>query len=221
MPLTSTSNPPRANPCRAVRTAPTADPPAPPRAKPRPRTARIRAVLKIALGTVLAASCLSYGLLFALHLEPLVMLTGSMGNTISTGSLVIDQQTPPHTLKVGDIISFQKPLGQPGLDTHRIIAITHSNGYIAYQTKGDANPRRDPWTISFQPGMTAHRVVYSIPHLGWIPLYLRTPLIRTLILVAILLTLFSTLLKTLAAHATPKPTPTARNQDTHMDSTPA
>jgi signal peptidase I len=154
--------------------------------------------VKAAAITVFAAGCLGYGLLFAFHLEPVVMLTGSMGGTIPPGSLVIDRAVPSATLNVGDMITFQKPLGESGLDTHRIIAITHSNGHTSYRTKGDANPIQDPWTIEFN-GQAAHEVVYSVPHVGRLVLLLRTPLARDLILATVLLLFFSTSLKALAA----------------------
>jgi signal peptidase I len=161
------------------------------------RRTRAWLVVKRAVVAIFAAGCLGYGLLFAFHLEPVVMLTGSMGSTIPPGSLIIDRRVAPATLKVGDTITFEKPLGEPGLDTHRIIAIAHSNGHTSYQTKGDANPVEDPWTIEFK-NQTAHQVIYSVPRLGWLLLLLRTPIFRDLVLVAALLVVFSTVLKALA-----------------------
>jgi signal peptidase len=168
-------------------------------------------VVKRGAVAVLIAGCVAYGLLFAFHLEPMVMLTGSMGNTIPPGSLIIDRQVAPATLKVGDTITFEKPLGEPGLDTHRIIAITHSNGHTSYQTKGDANPVEDPWTIDFK-GQTAHQVIYSVPRLGWLLLLLRTPIFRDLVLLAALLVFFSTILKALAAAGAASTTTSPTNQ---------
>ena len=127
------------------------------------------------------------------------MLTGSMGETIPAGSLVVDQTVPPNKLKVGDVISFRKPIGAHGIDTHRIVKIKRSNGRTAYVTKGDANTSADPWLIAYPAGAKANRVVFSVPHLGWLLLYLRMPFARTLILAAVVLTLFSTFLKALAA----------------------
>jgi len=157
-------------------------------------------LIKNALALVLAAGCIGYGLLFAFHLAPLVMLTGSMGTTIPTGSLVVDQTVPPSELRVGDVISFQKPIGSHGIDTHRIIEIQRSNGHVAYRTKGDGNARPDEWSISFPPHTKANRVFFSVPYLGWVLLYLRMPLVRTLILATVLLTIFSTFLKALAIY---------------------
>ena len=90
--------------------------------------------------------------LILLHYEPMVIVTGSMQKTIPVGSLVVDQKVNPQQLKVGDVISFQKPLGAKGVDTHRIVAIKNDHGRRLYQTKGDSNPIADPWVISFDPG---------------------------------------------------------------------
>jgi signal peptidase I len=193
VPSTSTSNPIRTEEAGAQ--AQTSQPVG---ANSALRRARPWLVLKTAAVGLLAVGCFGYALLFALHLQPIVMLTGSMGATIPPGSLVIDREVAATSLTAGDMITFQKPLGQPGLDTHRIIAITHSNGHTSYKTKGDANPIPDPWTIQFH-SPTAHKVVYTIPHLGWPVLFLQTPVARDLILAAALAALFSTILKALAA----------------------
>ena len=201
MPSTSTSKP-----IRTAQTTPWLQATCP---NPAKRHARTRLVVKSALVALLAAGCLGYALLFAFHLQPVVMLTGSMGSTVPPGSLVVDREVAPATLTVGDIITFQKPLGRPGLDTHRIIAITDSNGHTSYQTKGDANRIPDPWTLQFK-GQPAHEVIYTIPHLGWLLLILRTSIARDLILTAVLLTLFSTILKALAAAGTARNAPELR-----------
>lgn len=167
------------------------------------RSPRLRALGragKLGLAVVLAACCLGYGLIFALGYKPLVMLTGSMGETIPVGSLVVTESVSPSALRVGDMISFEKPIGAHGLDTHRITAIQRSGGHTTYRTKGDANATVDPWMVEFRRGTDANRVALSVPHTGRILLFLRTPLARTLILATIALTLFTTFLKALAAN---------------------
>jgi signal peptidase len=158
-----------------------------------------RWLIRVVTGAI-ALFCLAYALLYAFHLEPFVMLTGSMGKTIPVGSLVVDESIPPTELKVGDVMTFQKPIGEHGLDTHRITAIQNSNGHVVYLTKGDANPVGDPWAIEPLVNTKAHRVVFTVPYVGWALLFVRSPTARKLIMVAILLTLFSTFLKTLASY---------------------
>src|SRR6266576_1504332 len=92
--------------------------------------------------------------------------------------VIVDQKGDPRQLEVGDVISFQKPLGARGLDTHLIVAIKNDKGMRLYQTKGDSNPVADPWIISFDRGMVAHRVVFSVPYAGNALIFARSPLGR-------------------------------------------
>jgi signal peptidase len=78
-------------------------------------------VVQAVFATALIALLVGYAAIFAFHLEPETMLTGSMGHTIPPGSLILTRPTSPTALRVGDMITFQKPLGASGLDTHRIV----------------------------------------------------------------------------------------------------
>jgi signal peptidase I len=148
---------------------------------------------------VVIALLLGYGAIFALHLEPETMLTGSMGTTIPPGSLVLTRSTAPTTLRVGDVITFQKPTGQAGLDTHRIVRIKQSNTHTTYWTKGDANSKPDSWAIEFRPGQRAHRVIHSFPVAGRLLLWARGPTWAYILATAIGLTLLSTIVKVIVA----------------------
>jgi signal peptidase I len=157
------------------------------------------------LGLLTVLTLLGYGSLLVLQLDPFTMLTPSMQKTIPVGSLVIDRTVPSASLEIGDVISFQKPIGAKGLDTHRIVRVMRSNGHTSYRTKGDSNPIADPWTIEFPPGQSAHRVVLTIPYLGRALLDLKTPTARILIIGSVLVWLLSSFLKFLAASGTGKP----------------
>jgi signal peptidase I len=161
------------------------------------------------LGLLTVLTLAGYGSILAFRLEPFTMLTPSMQKTIPVGSLVIDQtvRSPSASLKVGDVISFQKPIGAKGLDTHRIIKIQRSNGHTSYRTKGDSNPVADPWAIEYRPGQTAHRALLSIPYLGTALHYLSLPTARIAIVASVLLWLLCSFLTFLAHTATPKPKP--------------
>src|SRR5690349_15210172 len=116
--------------------------------------------------TAIVACALVYLGLVVLRFQPMVIVTGSMQKTIPVGSLVVDRSVDPSRLRVGDVISFQKPLGAKGIDTHRIVAITVDRGKRLYKTKGDSNPVADPWVISFDRGAVAHRMAFSVPYAG-------------------------------------------------------
>src|SRR5512144_1938966 len=77
-----------------------------------------------------------------------VITSGSMTGTYDRGSIVFDQTVPTSDLNVGDVITYSPPAssGVDGLITHRIVSIkNHGKDGFSYRTKGDANPKADPW----------------------------------------------------------------------------
>ena len=152
------------------------------------------------VAAIVAGAVLYLGLII-LRYEPMVIVTGSMQKTIPVGSLVVDQKVDPRRLEVGDVISFQKPLGAHGIDTHRIIAIKSDKGMRLYQTKGDSNPVADPWIISFDRGMVAHRMVFSVPYAGNALIFARSSLGRLALIAYVCVILLLSLLKGIAATA--------------------
>jgi signal peptidase I len=149
----------------------------------------------------IVAGAVFYLGLIVLRYEPMVIVTGSMQKTIPVGSLVVDQKVDPRQLEVGDVISFRKPLGAHGLDTHRIVAIKNDKGMRLYQTKGDSNPVVDPWVISFDRGMVAHRMVFSVPYAGNALIFARSPLGRLSLIAYVCVIVLLSLLKGIAATA--------------------
>jgi signal peptidase len=153
-------------------------------------------------GSLLVALVAGYLIIiFALHLQPMTMVTGSMQKTIPVGSLVVDRTVPSSSLKVRDVISFQKTIGAKVIDTHRIIKIQRSNGHVVYRTKGDSNPIADPWAISFDKGQSAHRMVFSLPYLGFLLLFAHSKIGILLLVGYTCLTLIVTFLKMIAQTA--------------------
>jgi signal peptidase len=146
----------------------------------------------------LLAGALGYVGLIVLHYQPLVIVTGSMQKTIPVGSLVVDRSVDPEVLRVGDVISFEKPLGAHGIDTHRIVAIKDEHGGRLFQTKGDSNPIVDPWLIRFDRGMTAHRMAFSVPYVGNALLVARSPAVRMALVAFASLVVLLSLLKAIA-----------------------
>lgn len=124
--------------------------------------------------------------------------------TIPVGSLVVSHKVDPRRLGVGDVISFEKPIGAKGIDTHRIVAIKNDKGKRLYQTKGDSNPVVDPWVITFEPGTTAHRMAFSLPYAGNALLFARSPLGRLSLIGYVCLILLLSIFKGIAATAKDK-----------------
>jgi signal peptidase I len=96
--------------------------------------------------------------------------------TLKVGSLAFEQPVAATSVKVGDVITFSDPYVHGRLITHRIIRIVQTPHGLAYRTKGDANPVRDPWTIAL-PGKVG-KVSFSIPYLGYALVYTRTREVR-------------------------------------------
>lgn len=93
-----------------------------------------------------------------------IVLSGSMEPAISTGDLLVIRREKDY--QTGDIISFWS---DGTLVTHRLVEQT-SEGLV---TKGDHNNAPDRRPV--QSEQIAGRVVWRIPWLGNVLLFLRTP----------------------------------------------
>jgi signal peptidase len=98
--------------------------------------------------------------------------TGSMVPTIPVGSAIFVK--PEAAYKVGDIITFQHQ-GDALPTTHRIVsATTTAAGVVEYATRGDANNAND-WQPVAKSDVLG-RVWLSLPYLGYVLNFIRTPL---------------------------------------------
>jgi signal peptidase I len=132
----------------------------------------MRVVRKVLSGIIVAAGlCLAAAMLLpvAFGYQRYVITSGSMTGTYDRGSIVFDKAVPVTDLEVGDVITYSPPAssGVHGLLTHRIVSINdHGTEGVSYRTKGDANPKADPWRFELdQP--TQARVAFSIPYVGF------------------------------------------------------
>ncbi len=106
-----------------------------------------------------------------------VVVSGSMEPTISVNDMVVSRSQEQYA--VGDIVTF---VSGDSLVTHRIVEETEG-GFI---TKGDANNTEDMEPLS--PDQIVGKVVWSIPAIGIVLEYLKTPLgMLCLILIGFLL----------------------------------
>lgn len=99
----------------------------------------------------------------AFGLQRYVITGGSMSGSIELGSVVFAEVVPVGDLEVGDVITYMPPpeSGIDNLVTHRIVSIEDG----VYVTKGDANPKKDPWSFQL-PQATQARVSYDVPYVG-------------------------------------------------------
>lgn len=111
-----------------------------------------------------------------------VITGGSMSGTFEKGSIAFEKKVPVRDLAVGDVITYRPPAdsGVSTLVTHRIVTISKlDHGRVRYQTKGDANPDRDPWR--FELAQASQPVVeHTVPYAGWLFIKLAEPRVRIL-----------------------------------------
>ena len=159
----------------------------------------MRRLSTIARGTVSLLSgltvlvALGYGVLLLAGYKPAAVYSGSMTPSIPVGAVAFDRHVPSGSVRVGDVITFRDPYVAGRVVTHRIVKIVHTHDGLAYRTKGDANPARDPWTIELPP--TVGRVAFGVPYVGYVLVYAHTREIRTVVLGLVCTLLLASLLR--------------------------
>jgi signal peptidase len=106
--------------------------------------------------------------------SPLVVVTSeSMIPTLQVGDLLVLQGRAQEHIHVGDIIVYQDSWYTDAPIVHRVVDIEIIEGVYHYITRGDANTHNDPGdrTIDEVIGV----VVFRIPYLGNVSMFLRTP----------------------------------------------
>lgn len=107
------------------------------------------------------------------------MLTGSMAPGINPGDVVVTVPKRAVDVAVGDVITYQIPVEDHRVETHRVIKVTHDvAGRLAIVTKGDANNGADPWVATIN-GPTVWQAKLVIPHVGWAIRLLRSPAVQS------------------------------------------
>jgi signal peptidase len=125
-------------------------------------------ILSAIVFTALLGLCLTFVAIRVLGFGTFIVTGGSMEPTIHLGSLVILQPVDPHTVQIGDIITFQQ-YGQT--TTHRVIAIGQSSTGLTFKTKGDANTVADPEDKTFPGEVGVVRL--ATPGIGYAALYIQ------------------------------------------------
>jgi signal peptidase len=96
------------------------------------------------------------------------VLSGSMRPGFTVGGVVISQRVPVSELAVRDVIVFHNPNKPSEEMVHRIVQMTKGpDGQLLIKTQGDANPVRDPWTLTIR-GNSVYKVRWSLPLLGYV-----------------------------------------------------
>jgi len=110
---------------------------------------------------------------------PTVVASGSMRPTMEVGDIAISIKTPLETIKVGDIIQYWQ---EGEMILHRTVEIRGEGDARLFITKGDANPEPDIDPV--QVAQIKGKLVFTIPKLGWISIYIKTAIINIWLLLS-------------------------------------
>lgn len=104
---------------------------------------------------------------------PFIIVSGSMEPVIKTNDVIVTHKINQNDIKVGDIVSY-KSSQDDVIVTHRIIEIKEENGQTIYVMKGDSNKSQDSEIVTYSK--IQGKYLYSIPLVGNIVTYIKTPL---------------------------------------------
>jgi signal peptidase I len=109
--------------------------------------------------------------------ETLTVLSGSMRPRIPVGSMVIATPERPRDLRRGQIITYQVPVGDRQVISHRVVSVLEGGDHPIFETRGDANDAKDPWVAKVS-GPVVWRVRYVVPGFGRLVFWLRRPAVH-------------------------------------------
>ncbi|MHA3962159.1 MAG: signal peptidase I [Candidatus Thorarchaeota archaeon SMTZ1-45] len=119
---------------------------------------------------------------------PLVVVTSdSMYPNLERGHLLVLQSRAPNEIYVGDIIVYNADWHTEAPVVHRVIQIENVDGEYRYYTQGDNNDRQDPYYRTYDDIVGV--VVFAIPWIGNITLFLQTPGVLPVVLILLVLIL--------------------------------
>jgi signal peptidase I len=142
---------------------------------------RLRRVGNAVLSLVLTLCLLIFVLLalgpHVLGYRTSTMLTGSMEPGIMPGDVVVTAPRPAADIQVGDVISYQIPVEDHRVETHRVTEVIHEkDGRLAIRTQGDANDNVDPWVAVLEDD-TVWEMQAVVPKLGTVIRAMRSPIV--------------------------------------------
>jgi signal peptidase len=107
------------------------------------------------------------------------VLSGSMRPTFAPGDLIVVTPEPARAVRVGQVISYSIPVDDHHVETHRVVKILQRGEHPVIRTQGDANNGLDPWTARLSD-TTVWRLHTAVPNLGWLIVWLRSPVFHFL-----------------------------------------
>lgn len=115
--------------------------------------------------------------------------------------LVVQGNDPFESVKIGDVIVFDRPQGQDRVIVHRVAAIIDEDP-LTIRTKGDANPTSIPGTdFPITEEEYIGKVAYVIPQVGYVTRVLTPPINYIIIAIIISVMIGKQLFKSRKEHA--------------------
>jgi len=131
-----------------------------------------------------------------------VVSSGSMVPELQVFDVLVVQGNDPfESVKVGEIIVFNRPSGQDRVIVHRVASITGDDPFTI-RTKGDANPTSIPGTdFPITEEEYIGKVAYVIPQVGYVTRVLTPPINYIIIAIIISVMIGKQLIKNKKEHA--------------------
>ena len=167
-------------------------PAAPPAPLHRPRSeawvARVGLLLRLVASLLTLAAV---ALLAAVAVGPRLglyrmetVLSGSMQPTFNPGDVIIVTPEPVTAVRPGQVISYQIPIGDHHVESHRVVRVVQHGTHPVIITKGDNNAEADPWRAQLTSA-TAWRERLVIPAVGRVIIWMRQPLVQRICVLGI------------------------------------
>ncbi|MCI0849914.1 MAG: signal peptidase I [Chloroflexi bacterium] len=143
------------------------------------RSLRLLSYAGLAISLVVAAfvAAATLPVLFGYHTY--VVSGGSMEPSLNRGSVAVARATNSFALEVGDVIARTESEDGPAV-LHRIARIIDDDTGRVIYTQGDANRTEDPKPVMLLG--SGDKVIYSVPYVGYILTFGRSPPGRILLL---------------------------------------
>lgn len=150
------------------------------------RVAAVRPIREwIALATT-GALFAALGLMLVLGILPhlgvyrtATVLSGSMRPVFGPGDMIFVTPERLRDVRVGQVITYKIPVLDHHVESHRVVRILQRGDEPVVVTKGDANRLPDPWNAQLH-GRVVWVERFSVPMLGRLVLWLRSPLFHDL-----------------------------------------
>lgn len=135
----------------------------PPRDDRRAASQRVAGALLTLASVFGALTIVVGGFILAFGLRPVIVGSGSMGDAVPAGSLVVVREIPAEGVDVGDVVLVERP-GQRSI-LHRVTDVdtTADQDVVRLQLKGDANARPDDGRFEVD---SVGQVMLSVPFVG-------------------------------------------------------